>query len=112
MADAGLQPMRLERRGSWRSSRCAASVWPTPEISSCSPSTVNRATRLNRPGSTGWSRWRHLPLRQGVSDENRFDGLQIEFGREVHDREIFVVEFPVLLRRVAVAADQVQEQIA
>ena len=55
---------------------------------------------------------RHLALRQRVADEHGVDGLQIELGGEIHDREIFVVEFAVLLRRIAVALDQMQEQIA
>ena len=55
---------------------------------------------------------RHLALGQRVADEHGIDGLQIELGGQIHDREIFVVEFAVLLRRIAVALDQVGEQIA
>ena len=55
---------------------------------------------------------RHLALRQRVADEHGIDRLQIELGGKIHDREIFVVELAVLLRRVAVALDQMREQIA
>ena len=54
---------------------------------------------------------RHLALRQRVADEHGIDGLQIEFGGQIHHREILVVEFAVLLRGVAVAFDQMEEQV-
>ena len=54
----------------------------------------------------------HLALRQSVPHEHGLDGLQIELGGEIHDREILVVEFAMLLRGIAVALDQMQEQIA
>src|SRR4029079_1773009 len=54
----------------------------------------------------------HLALRQRMADEHGVDRLQIELGGEVHHREIFVVELAVLLRRVAVAGDEVTEEIA
>ena len=53
----------------------------------------------------------HLTLRQRMAHEHGLDGLQIEFRRKIHHREIFVVEFLVLVRRVAVAAHQIQEQL-
>src|SRR3546814_1179658 len=34
----------------------------------------------------------HLALRQGVVLEHRLDGLQVELGRQVHYREVLVVE--------------------
>ena len=46
----------------------------------------------------------HLALRQLVLDEHLIDGLQVIFGGEVHHGEIFVVEFLVLLDRIAIAA--------
>ena len=55
---------------------------------------------------------RHLALGQRVADEHGVDGLQIEFGGQIHDREIFVVELAVLVGAVAVALDQMHEQIA
>ena len=54
----------------------------------------------------------HLPFRQSVTDEHRIDRLQIELGGQIHDGEIFVIELAVLLRGIAVAFDQMQEQIA
>ena len=48
----------------------------------------------------------HLALGQSVTHEHRLDSLQIELGREVHDREIFVVEIAMLLDRIAVARDE------
>ena len=39
----------------------------------------------------------HLALGQFMPHEHLVDGLEIEFGRQVHDGEIFVVEIPVLL---------------
>src|SRR5262249_10098439 len=43
---------------------------------------------------------RHLAFRQGVTDEYGIHRLQIEFGCKIHDGEIFVIEFAVLLRRI------------
>ena len=60
------------------------------------------AARIDRPAAM-----RHLAFRQRMAHEHGFDGLQIELGGQVHDRQIFVVELAVLLRRVAVALDQV-----
>ena len=58
--------------------------------------------RIDRAAAMG-----HLALRQGVAHEHGIDGLQIVFGGQVHDGEILVVEFAVLLRRVAVALHQI-----
>ena len=40
----------------------------------------------------------HLAFGQRVAHEHRVDGLQIEFGGEIHDGEIFVIKLFVLLR--------------
>src|SRR5262249_46239147 len=48
----------------------------------------------------------HLAFRQCMADEHRLHGLQVEFRREIHHREIFIVEFAMLLRRIAVALDE------
>ena len=42
-----------------------------------------------------------------MADEHGLDRLQIVLGRQIHDGEILVVEFAVLLRGIAVALDQV-----
>ena len=47
--------------------------------------------------------------RQLVLLEHDLDGLQVELGGEVHDREIFVVEGAVAVGRIVVAFDQVLE---
>ena len=47
-----------------------------------------------------------------MADEHGVDGLQIELGGQVHHREILVVELAMLLRGIAVALDQMDEQIA
>ena len=43
--------------------------------------------------------------------ENGLYGLQIEFGRQVHNRQIFFIEILVLLDAVAIALDQIVKQI-
>ena len=53
----------------------------------------------------------HLALRQRVLDEHRVDGLQIILGGEIHHRQILVIELAMLLRGVAVAFDQMAEQV-
>ncbi len=88
----------------------AAFVWPTPEISSFSPSTVSSATLRMAAGSTRLAAMDQLALRQRVLDEDLIDGLQIELGGQVHDREIFVVEIAVLLGRLAVVLHQMHEE--
>ena len=52
----------------------------------------------------------HIALGQRVLDEHGLDRLQIEFGRQIHHRQIFVVEIAVLVGRIAVALDQVLEK--
>ena len=54
----------------------------------------------------------HFALRQRVTHEHGLDSLQVKFGRKVHDCKVFVVEFAMLLRGVAVAVHEVQEQFA
>ncbi len=54
----------------------------------------------------------HVPFRQRVTDEHGVDGLQIELSAQIHDGEILVIELAMLLRGVAVALDQVLEQLA
>ena len=46
----------------------------------------------------------HEPARHQVLHEHGVDGLQVELGREIHHGQVFVVEFAVLVGRVAVAA--------
>ncbi len=41
----------------------------------------------------------HLAFRQRVLHEYRIDGLQIELGGEIHNRQILVIELAMLLRR-------------
>src|SRR5689334_8016242 len=53
----------------------------------------------------------HLSLWQRVTDKDRIDRLEIELGSEIHDGQVLVVELAMLLRRIAVAFDQMQEQI-
>ena len=52
----------------------------------------------------------HLALRQGVLHEHQIDGLQIEFCREIHHRQILIVELDVLVDEIAVAFDEIAEQ--
>ena len=54
---------------------------------------------------------RHLALGQGVADEHGIDGLQVEFRRQVHHRQIFVVEIAVLLGIVAIMLHQMHEEV-
>ena len=43
--------------------------------------------------------------------EDGVDGLEIEFGGQVHHREIFVIEIAMLFRRIAVAFDEMVEHV-
>ena len=52
---------------------------------------------------------RHLAFGQRVAHEHGLDGLQIELGGQIHDGEILIIELTMLLRRIAVAIDQVKE---
>ena len=53
----------------------------------------------------------HRAPRQRVLLEHGLDRLQVKLGGQVHDREVLVVEVLVLLDGVAVALDEVVEQI-
>src|SRR5262245_889955 len=53
----------------------------------------------------------HFTLRQCLADEPRADRLQIATSLQIHHSQIFVVELTMFLRGIAVAFDQVQEQI-
>src|SRR5580693_6690835 len=53
----------------------------------------------------------HLTERQRMTYKDGIDSLQIILSGEIHNGEIFVVEFLVFVRRVAVAAHQVHEQL-
>ena len=63
-------------------------------------------------GLTGRAAMAETPRRQRVFDEHLLHRLQIELGGQIHDREIFVVELVMLVGRVAVALDQMPEEIA
>ena len=79
-------------------------------MSSFSPSTVISATRRDLRGIDRLAAMGHLALRQRVLDEHDIDGLQIILGGQIHHREIFVIEFAVLVDQVAVALHQIAEQ--
>ena len=51
-----------------------------------------------------------LAVRQVVILEYPLDGLEIEFGRQVHDGKILVVELAMLFNGIAIALDQIVEQ--
>jgi hypothetical protein len=51
-------------------------------------------------------------LGKRVTHEHGLHRLQIVLGRKIHDGEIFVVEFAVLLRGIAIALDEMLEQFA
>ena len=53
----------------------------------------------------------HLAFRQRLLHEHSIDGLQVEFCREVHHGEIFVIKFAMLLRAIAVALHEMGEQV-
>ena len=50
-----------------------------------------------------------LAERQQVLLEHDLDGVEIEFGAEVHDREVFVVEGAMAVGRIVVALHQMFE---
>ena len=85
---------------------CAAWVCPIPEMSSLSPSTVIRAHVLMAAGLTALPPMHESAIGQGMLDEYLVNRLQIELGRQVHDRQIFVVEFFLLAGFRLVALDQ------
>ena len=105
MADLRLQVVRLlgSARGRCTES-CAATVWPTAQISSRSPSTVISAVRSIAPGSTGSPRTRKRPCGRSWRWNTRSHRLQIEIGRQIHDRAVLVVEGAGRRGAVAVAA--------
>src|SRR3954471_16264198 len=74
---------------------------------------LNREQR--RVSDRGWIDCLALPChssaRQRVPLENPGDGLQEKLGRHVHDGEVFVIEFTVLVGTVAIPAHQVLEQL-
>ena len=80
-------------------------------MSSFSPSTVISATRVILRRIDRLAAMGHLALRQRVLDENRIDGLQVELRRQVHHRQILVIEVAVLVDQVAVALHQIAEQV-
>ncbi len=49
---------------------------------------------------------RHLALRQSVFDEHGIDSLEIELRRQVHYRQIFIIEVAVLFSRFAIVLHQ------
>src|SRR5512143_329924 len=63
--------------------------------------------RVNEPVAV-----HHGPLGQLVLEKDGLDGLEIVLGREVHHREELVIELAVLVGRIAVAANEVMEQLA
>jgi hypothetical protein len=89
---------------------CAAMVWPKPQISSRSPSTVSRrffdGARIDPAVAVGVDTARQMLLL-----ENLAHGLEIEFRRQVSDREILVVKFAVGVGLGDVALQDVAEQI-
>ena len=54
---------------------------------------------------------RHGTFGQAMLDEHVLDGLQIEFSRQIHHREVFVIEFAMLFGAVAITADEMAEQV-
>ena len=112
MADVLLLVMHLELRRADSTQRSwAASVWPIPEMSSFSPSTVMSADAADRIEPDRLASMLQQATRQRVFHEHGIDRLEIKLGREVHDGEIFVVEVARLLGRVAIAADEMFEHV-
>src|SRR5215208_5664660 len=62
---------------------------------------VPDAGEIDRPPAIG-----HSPFRESMAHEHRINGLKVELSREIHHREIFVVERAMLLSRVAIALDE------
>ena len=65
----------------------------------------------NPPGSTRRPRCIISPLGRAWRTNTVSTVCEIELGREVHDGEVLVVELAVLLGRIAVAANEMQEQV-
>ena len=43
--------------------------------------------------------------------KHRIDSLEVELGRQIHDREVLIIEGAVFFSRVAITGDQVAEEI-
>ena len=54
----------------------------------------------------------HFAFGQSMADKHRIDRLQVEFGGQIHHGHIFIIEFAVLLGRIAVAVDEMTEHVA
>ena len=44
-------------------------------------------------------------------DKHGIDGLQKEFGGQIHDRPVFIVKFAMFGRRISIAGDKMIEEI-
>ena len=53
----------------------------------------------------------HLTFGEGMIDEHRLDRLKIVLRREVHDREVLVIELTVLGSAVAIPRNEVVEHV-
>ena len=112
VADARALVVQLAVGGEGRcKDRAPPRHWPRPVMSSFSPSMVISATRVMAVGSTRRPRCNISPWASSVAHENLVDGLQVEFRRQIHHRQILVIEFAMLLGAVAVALHQMAEQI-
>src|SRR4029078_7105244 len=66
--------------------------WPTPQMSSRSPSISEQRRPPDRGGVDAGLTPRELPAGEKVVLEDRADGLEVELGRQVEHREVLVVE--------------------
>ena len=85
----------------------AAMVWPIPQTSSFSPSTVSRAGAPDGAGLDRHAPPGQLALGQQLALEDPVDRLQVELGRHVEHGEVLVVEVLDPLGLLVVAPDQV-----
>ena len=53
----------------------------------------------------------HLAFGQSVIDEYGLDGLEIILGREVHHREVLIIELAMLGSAVAISLNEVVEHV-
>ena len=53
----------------------------------------------------------HFAFRQGMFDKHGIDGLQKEFGGQIHDRPVFIIKFAVFGGRISIASDKVVEEV-
>ena len=53
----------------------------------------------------------HFAFRQSMFDKHGIDGLQKEFGGQIHDRSVFIIKFAVFGRRISVAGDKMIEEV-